>query len=147
MWRLADPKDDFAITQLSHALYEEDPSPDPVSLENITRTLLALRERPERGRAIALELDGAVRGYALVIAFWSNELGGEVAIVDELYVAPDARGRGHGSEFFAGLAGGAAWAPPSVALSLETTPANARARRLYERLGFRASNLTFRKPL
>lgn len=141
MWRLAVPDDDDAIARLCHALYEEDPSPEPVPQSHISRTLAVLRSEPVRGRAVVLELDGVVAGYALLVAFWSNELGGEICEIDELYVAPAARGRGHGGELLAGLASGALpWAAHCVALALETTPANARARRLYERAGFHAHN-------
>ncbi len=63
--------------------------------------------------------------------------GGLIAIVDELYVAPPARGCGLGTAFFAALAAGAI--PPFrelVAIDLEVSPKNTRARDLYGRLGF-----------
>jgi ribosomal protein S18 acetylase RimI-like enzyme len=78
-----------------------------------------------------------VTGYALLVSYWSNELGGEVCHIDELYVAAPARGRGHSSELVRSLAGdGGPWGRVPVALQLEVTPSNARARSLYERLGF-----------
>ncbi len=124
MWREARSSDDEAIVALCVALYEEDPAGDPVPREHHERTLAKLREEPVRGRAYALDVEGVVRGYALVIGYWSNELGGEIRTVDELYVAPGYRSRGWASALIDALGAGA------VALELEVTPDNARARAL-----------------
>jgi GNAT superfamily N-acetyltransferase len=80
------------------ALYEEDPSPMPVPEGNSRTTLATLRAEPVRGRAVVLEVEGVTTGYALLISFWSNELGGELIVIDELYVTPSFRNRGHARE-------------------------------------------------
>ena len=148
MWRLANPSDDVSIVRMCLALYAEDPGTDPVSEENIRKTLRALRERPARGRAMALELEGRVCGYALLISFWSNELGGEIDVIDELYVEPAHRSRGHATRFIETLATGSeSWTSSAVALDLEITSHNLRARGLYERLGFQTRNLTMHRRL
>ena len=148
MWRLATAADDLAVLGMFQALYREDPSPDPVPDEQLLRTLRALREQPVRGCAIVLEIDGACVGYALLVSFWSNELGGEVANIDELYVAPDHRGRGAGTRLVEQLARGELWGRVPVAIDLEVTPDNHRARALYERLGFvAAKNTVMRRRL
>lgn len=138
MWRLARPEEDERLVELSLALYREDPSPVSVTPDQVRRTLDTFRREPWRGRAALLELDGAVQGMALLVSFWSNELGGEVCEVDELYVAPAARGQGHGTSLFAAIERGELWPSPPAAVALGVTPGNARARRLYERLGFKA---------
>ncbi len=148
MWRNAEPRDDEAVVRLCVSLNREDPGPEPVPPEHMRRTLLALREHPRRGQVVVLDLHSEPCGYALLIPFWSNELGGEVCVIDELYVLPEHRGRGHGTQLMEGLAAGTLpWAETAVALALETTPDNARARRLYERLGFRVGNLVMRRSL
>jgi ribosomal protein S18 acetylase RimI-like enzyme len=112
------------------------------------RTLLELRELPLRGRVVALEVDGRVCGYAVLITFWSNEIGGEGCLIDELYVEPEYRGRGHASGLFERLAARSDPSLPDyVALVLEVTPANARAYRLYQRLGFVPGNRSLRRML
>ncbi len=148
MWRIAGSSDDEAITAMFLALNQEDPGPEPVAAEQVRRTLHVLRDQPQRGRALVLELEGDVRGYALVMSFWSNELGGEILAIDELYVTPEYRGRGHGTDLMEQLAAGTfRWASDAVALTLEVSPTNAGARRLYERLGFTGRNLAMRRRL
>ena len=148
MWRLATADDDPAVLEMFQALYREDPSPDPVPDEQLLRTLRVLREEPVRGRAIVLQSGGACVGYALLVSFWSNELGGEVANIDELYVAPDHRGRGAGTRLVEQLSRGELWGKVPVAIDLEVTPDNHRAKALYERLGFvAAKNTVMRRRL
>jgi ribosomal protein S18 acetylase RimI-like enzyme len=137
MWRDSRPEDDEAIVALCRALYEEDPASKPVPDSHHRRTLAMLRASPVRGRAVVLE-EGGVIGYAILAACWSNELGGEVLILDELYVAPQHRSRGHARALIEALMRGEGpWPGKPVALELEVTPDNARARALYERLGFK----------
>jgi ribosomal protein S18 acetylase RimI-like enzyme len=148
MWRSAQIQDDDEVVRLCMALHAEDPGVFPVPPEYMRRTLRELRETPARGRLMALELDRRVCGYALLTTFWSNELGGEGCLIDELYVEPEHRGRGHGSSLFAGLAARSDPSLPDyVALVLEVTPDNARAYRLYQRLGFVPGNRSLRRML
>jgi ribosomal protein S18 acetylase RimI-like enzyme len=109
-------------------------------------TLLALRSQPVRGSALVLEIDGKTVGYALLISFWSNELGGEICNIDELYVSPAARRQGHASALLKGLVNDSPlWLGQPVAFQLEVTPQNAKAKALYSKLGFRvARNTTMR---
>lgn len=108
-------------------------------------TLATLRRDAWRGRAIVLDIDRQVVGYALLIGYWSNELGGEVCVVDELYVTHEFRGRGHGAALFGAIERGELWPTPAAAIALGVTPSNSRARRLYERLGFAAVGVSLVK--
>ena len=133
MWRDSRPEDDEAIVALCRALYEEDPASKPVPESHHRRTLAVLRASPVRGRAVVLE-EGGVIGYAILAACWSNELGGEVLIIDELYVVPEHRSFGHARALIEALMRGEGpWPGKPVALELEVTPDNARARALYDR--------------
>ena len=148
MWRLTNVADDDAIECMCIALYAEDPGPDPFSPENIRRTLRALREKPQRGRALLLEVEGRACGYALIMSYWSNELGGDIDIIDELFVERPYRGRGYATTLIEALAAGnEPLASKVVALALEVTPANTAARRLYERLGFKGRNVGLRRRI
>jgi len=140
--------DDDAMVGMCIALNAEDPGPHPVPAEHMRRTLHELRQAPVRGRAMVLELDSLVRGYALLVSFWSNELGGEVCTIDELYVEPEHRGSGHATRLLQRLsARSEPWLESIVALALEATPGNVRVRRFYERLGFRGANIALQLRL
>jgi ribosomal protein S18 acetylase RimI-like enzyme len=148
MWRPATPEEDERVIQLYLALYREDPGTIPPDPARARRTLELFRAAPARGRCLALEVDGSVEGYALLVPYWSNELGGLICTIDELYVAPGARGRGFATELLALLEAGAlGWEAP-VALELEVSRSNPRGRALYRRAGFRpVENETMRRDL
>jgi GNAT superfamily N-acetyltransferase len=147
MWRVATAWDDQAIASMCMALYAEDPGPAPVPPERMRETLRRLRTEAHRGRAVVCDIDGHVVGYALLISFWSNEPGGEICVVNELFIAPFYRSRGLATMLFERLAGGEPllWSSKPAALALEVTPQNGRARAFYERLGFSGENLAMRK--
>jgi GNAT superfamily N-acetyltransferase len=149
MWRLATESDDESIVSMCMALNAEDPGPAPVRPSQMRRTLAKLRKEPFRGRAIMCEVDGHPAGYALLISFWSNELGGEVCNIDELFVLQAYRGRGIATVLLTKLTDGqqCLWPGNPVALALEVSPANERARALYARLGFSGNNLSMRMSL
>jgi ribosomal protein S18 acetylase RimI-like enzyme len=140
-WRLADPADDDAIVAMSMALYEGNPPEPSMSPAQVRATLVMFRAEPTRGRAIVLDADGQPGGYAFLVSFWSNELGGEICTIDELYVMPRFRSQGFSTHLVESLVnGGILWPRRPVALELEVHPRNTRARALYERLGFRLKN-------
>ena len=148
--RAATPADHEELVRMIEALYVEDPSPHAPTAAGARRTLAKLGGDPGRGvAAVIVDGDGRACGYALLIAFWSNELGGEICVIDELWVAPSARGRGVATWFVQLLlARRAPWFQDAVAVELEVTPSNARARALYERLGFAVKkNATLRAPI
>jgi GNAT superfamily N-acetyltransferase len=80
-----------------------------------------------------VQQDG-VCGYAILIPYWSNEFGGVLLFVDELFVDATMRGQGVAQAFFAFVDETRPY--DAVALALEVAPRNKGARALYERLGF-----------
>lgn len=137
-WRKVTRHEHDAVATLILALYDEDPAPTAMSRELAWRTLERLRAEPLRGCVVVHEFNGKIAAYGILCAYWSNELGGEVCIIDELYVIPEARGRGLATALVGGLAAASMpWFRTAVAIELEVTPNNQRARRLYEQLGFR----------
>ena len=143
MWRSANLNDDDAIMAMCLGLFQEDPGPHPVPKEHIRNTLDVFRRDSSRGKAYLLEIDGAPAGYALLAFFWSNELGGEIATIDELYVKPNFRSQGHSTRFIQALIKKDPTIHTNhVAIDLEVTPKNDRAKKLYESLGFKPAKNT-----
>lgn len=115
-------------------LHSEDVGSERMSAEKVRRTVRELLSRPDKGRILLFRIAGRVVGYAIVIHFWSNEYGGDILDIDELFVKPDWRGCGVGAAFIRHLADSA---DDSVAgLQLEVSPRNTRAADFYRREGF-----------
>jgi len=123
------------------AFYEEAGGGEFMNAGMVERTFGQLARHPDYGSVVVCEAAGRIIGYALLINFWSNEYGGIVLNIDELYVVPDGRGGGVGTAFIQHLAAG--HLGDFVALKLEVLPYNRRALRLYEKLGFEKSDRDF----
>jgi len=135
------------LIAMMRALYAEDKGASAVDQSRFPPNIAFLIAQPSRGRIVLFSEAGLLRGYALLIPFWSNEFGGTLLFVDEMFVIPKARNRGIGGSFFRFLDEEKPF--DAVAVALEVSPSNAAARRLYESLGFshrENSVLTHRFP-
>ena len=132
---------------MMRALYAEDEGASAVDQSRFPLNIAFLIAQPSRGRIVLFSEGGLLRGYALLIPCWSNEFGGTLLFVDEMFVMPKARNRGIGRSFFRFLNEEKPF--DAVAVALEVSPSNTAARRLYESLGFshrENSVLTYRFP-
>ena len=148
-WRPARADEDDGVVEMSVALYGDAAAAMGITPSQVRTTLARLRSEPIRGRALVLDSRGTLAGFALLASFWSNELGGEVCVIDELYLKEDWRGFGHATALVEALkTDRSLWPAKPVAFELEVSPRNLDARRLYERLGFRDKhNATMRLAL
>jgi GNAT superfamily N-acetyltransferase len=121
MWRMARPEEDDSIIAMGLELHREDPGVADISSKTMRATLAKLRREPHRGRAVVLAIEQQLAGYALLISFLSNELGGEICEVDELFVLRQWRNQGHGRALFKAIAGGGLFASPIAAITLGVT--------------------------
>ena len=80
-----------------------------------------------------LECDGEKAGYALTAYTYSNEAGGKVVWIEELYVAPKFQSRGLGREFIGYIK---SLFGEFARIRLEVEESNDGATRLYKREGF-----------
>jgi len=98
------------------------------------RSMGMLISDPMLGRLLVIEEDTVV-GFAAIMFGFSLEFRGRSALLDELYVAPHARGRGLGSAMLRFVEDLCADASATV-LQLEVRRDNDRANALYQRVGF-----------
>ena len=116
------------------SLYREDPPGEEMTRAKIRGTARVLGSRPEKGDITLFCVDEAVVGYAIVAYCWSNEFGGDIARLDELYVRPPWRGQGIATAFLTGL--GSEGERDVRGVELEVTPGNGSAFDYYVRRGF-----------
>lgn len=67
-------------------LYKEDLVDEQITDEKISKTIRELDNNPRRGKIIIFEKASIVIGYVILIFYWSNEFGGDILQIDELYV-------------------------------------------------------------
>ena len=123
-----------ALEEMVLGMYSEDSYGEKMTPEKVRATVKNLTERPDAGQIVMFELGGRAIGYAILIHFWSNEYGGPIQHVDELYVRPENRLSGVAGRFFEAVRSGAFG--DVRALRLEVTPTNERACEYYRRVGF-----------
>jgi GNAT superfamily N-acetyltransferase len=89
---------------------------------------------------VARDADGVPIGFAAVSWKWSSLRAARVAVLEDLFVAPEARGRGAGSALIRACAERASELG-AAALTWLTKPDNRPARSVYEQAG--ATGQTF----
>lgn len=100
--------------------------------ENITRSFLEFTGGTPFGDAFIFEKNGSIVGYGVLAYTYSQEAGGKVVWLEEIYVCREHRSRGLGSEFIDFVLEKI----PAARYRLETEPENEAAARLYIRKGF-----------
>jgi ribosomal protein S18 acetylase RimI-like enzyme len=105
--------------------------------ERARRALATLLADPSLGRVWWIDEGGAAAGYMVMTIGFSLEFAGRFALIDELYLRPAHRGSGAGTRAVEAAAA-ACRGMGVAAIRLEVSNDNPRARRLYDRLGFRA---------
>lgn len=116
------------------ALYREDSPGEPMDSSKIRRTVATLAARPERGCVRLIELQGQCIGYLILIHYWSNEYGGDLVAIDELFLRPPWRGRGLGRAVIEQVVQDLP--ADAVGVQLEVSPCNTKAAAFYRALGF-----------
>lgn len=106
----------------------------PPDANRFTETFnLCLRDKTY-ARGLMIEENGEILGFCLLALTYSNECGGMVLWVEELYVKPEHRCKKIGTEVFAFLK---KEYPHFKRFRLEVCHSNEGAIKLYENLGFK----------
>jgi GNAT superfamily N-acetyltransferase len=110
--------------------YEADP-PD-AGLGEMARALIASED--DTGMLLVADEAGDVIGFAAVGWKWSSLRGARIAVLEDLFVAPEARGRGAADALIEECANRARENGAPVVTWL-TAPDNRRAQAVYNRVG------------
>lgn len=120
--------------QLAKGFYSGEATLHAANLNHINRTFDECVKGSPYAKAFIIEENGKTAGFALFSFTWSNESGGMVVWLEELYIVPDFRGKQIGSRFMD-------WMMDEYKgvsrIRLEVCHCNDGARRLYERYGFK----------
>jgi GNAT superfamily N-acetyltransferase len=108
-------------------------SPGDEALLALSRSLLANPEH-EGVQLIARDQNGSALGFATILWTWSTTRARRIAIMNDLYVAPEARGSGLAERLIAACAEQCA-VHGARRLEWQTAPDNLRAQAVYERVG------------
>lgn len=137
-YKLFEDNDREDLLEMMFSLYGEDPEGLEISEEKINSTINEYKNNPQKTNIWLFKKGIENVGYALLVYCWSNEYGGNILIVDELYVAKNHRGKGIATGFLKHIE----TFENIVALKLETTPSNKRAMEHYKKTGFTPSTNT-----
>jgi GNAT superfamily N-acetyltransferase len=111
--------------------YEVEPSDE--SLVDLSRALLVDPER-EGVQLIARDEDSTAVGFATVFWSWNTLIAARIGVMNDLYVAPPARGTGIADELIHACAAECR-RHGARSLDWETAKDNERAQRVYDRVG------------
>ena len=126
-------KEDKQIyTEMAKDFYSSPAVLEDIPEGNISSSFEAFLEGNPYGDAFIFESDGQTVGYGVLAYTWSQEAGGRVVWIEEIYIKEEFRGCGYGSEFIKHVLE----AIPAKRYRLETEPENEKAAALYRRLGF-----------
>lgn len=128
------PSDRKDYTTMAEEFYDSPAVMKKIPRSYIDLTFSELLSGSPYAAALIAERDGKAIGYALLALTFSQEAGGRVVWIDEIYVRPEARGSGAGRALIEAVRSRF----PAARYRLELEPDNDGARRLYERLGFTA---------
>ena len=132
--RKARETDRTQVIEMSGALYRSGAALHPIPDAQISRTFDVVMGGSPFAALYIAEQDGQTAGYALLAYTYSNEAGGLVVWIEELYIKPQYRGGGFGSQMLSFIE--REHAGRAARIRLEVDSSNEGAKRLYIAAGF-----------
>lgn len=105
-----------------------------VSKDNFINTFNDLINNSPYEKGYIFQIDNKPVGYALLSFTWSNEAGGLVVLIEEVFVLENFRGKGIGTKFFEFIENEF---PKAKRFRLEVEADNSKAIMLYLSKGFK----------
>lgn len=120
--------------EMAHEFYHSDAVLHPVPDEHFGKTVEEALRKDGFAEIFMLEYDGTPAGYVLTAKSFSQEAGGMVVWIEEIYIRSAYRSKALGREFFAYLEENRG--SDVVRLRLEVEEDNIRAIGLYRKIGY-----------
>lgn len=127
------PDDRDIFMEMVREFYASPAVSSDVDFSNFETTFQLSIENSPFLRTLMLEDGGEPVGYGLLSFTYSNEVGGMVVLMEELYIRAAFRGLGHAHSFFAFVE---REYPAAKRFRLEVRADNVGAISLYRRLGY-----------
>lgn len=112
--------------------YNSDAVNAPVPKENYEITFDEFMRSDDYVWCYIFEMDSKPCGFAMLSRTFSQEAGGVSVTVEEIYIEPQYRNKGLGTQFFEYLKANV----PAARYRIEVEPDNEKAMSLYRRMGF-----------
>ena len=120
--------------EMAEEFYHSDAVLHPIPRAHFEKTAEEALKSRTYAEIYLLEYEGKTAGYGLTARTFSQEAGGQVLWIEELYIREAFRSRGLGREFFSYLEENNKGVLSRLRLEVEAD--NTRAISLYERLGY-----------
>lgn len=134
MIRKVNTSDKKKYLEITEIFFNSDAVLHPISEENRLRTWDELMRSSEYTECYFAEVDGTAAGYMLLAYTFSQEAGGKVCWIEELFVLEEYRNRGIGKEFLDFIKNNIE--PQCRRIRLEVEDYNTGAKKLYASKGF-----------
>ena len=132
MIRKLNQNDKAAYLEMAMDFYNSPAVLSPVPESHFEITFDELMNGSAFTEGFIFECDEKIAGYGLIAKTFSQEAGGVVVWIEEIYVKAEFRNQGLGSEFIEYVKTNI----PARRYRLETEPENFKAQALYKRHGF-----------
>lgn len=138
MIRKLDIKDKDIYIEMTKAFYSTDAVSNNISEKHFHTTFNELIQSDRYANCYIIEYNEDIAGYMLLAKTFSQEAGGIVIWIEELYIKPKYRSKGIGHKVFKFIKENIS--PKVKRIRLEVEQTNKRAISLYQKLGFTKLN-------
>ena len=121
------------VLPLVYGFYRSDAVDHAVPEETLNRTFQAAVTDGSLLEGFVLEDETGAVGFAYLSPYYACEVGGVNMMLEEIFIIPEAQGKGYGTEFFRWME---ETYPEVRRFRLEVTESNQAAVRLYKKLGY-----------